>query len=396
MQDNQWCAPPPTFILPQPPWAGDATLGRVLGILNDTGAAPQTLIVGGAVRNAVIGRDVADYDLATILTPDQVTDRVRAAGIRAVPTGIDHGTVTVVADGRGFEVTTLRRDIETDGRRAVVSFITDWQEDAARRDFTLNTLLANYEGHVFDPLGTGLDDARAGRVRFVGDAARRIAEDYLRILRFFRFQAHYGSGVPDAVAVAACAAAAPHLRELSRERVTQEMIKWIMADTPEQTLKISIENNILSFIFNTPLDVDALGRLVILQRQNGALNAMSRLLALCAGNPAGVIESLVLSGEQRNFIENLVAAKLEPQHDAKSLRRDAARYTIDVVRQRALMDGCDDIVALHNWAVPEFPLRGHDLMAHGIKSGPEIGVRLNAARKKWIESDFVLTRDQLL
>lgn len=386
----------PTIILPQPPWAQDAVLGRVLAALNPATGAPETLIVGGAVRNAIMGRDVADYDLATQLTPDQVIAQATATGMKAVPTGIDHGTVTVVHDGRGFEVTTLRRDIETDGRRAVVAFTDDWRVDAARRDFTMNTLLADFVGHIYDPLGSGLDDARAGHVRFVGDAAERIAEDYLRLLRFFRFHAHYGSGMPDAAAVAACAAAAPHLSGLSSERITQEIMKWMNAQDPAPTIKIANNHKILPAIFGISIDDIALARIVSLQQKCGEPDVMSRLLAMLGGAPEPVVNSLVLSGRQRSFIEALAATKLEGAHDTKSLQRDAARFGLDVVTQRALLDGCNDISGLQGWSVPEFPLTGHDLMRAGMAQGAELGARLSSARERWIASDFTLTKDELI
>ena len=213
--------------------------------LNDDGER-QTLFVGGCVRNALLDAPVYDLDLATLHTPDEVISRLEAAGIRAIPTGVDHGTITAVINKHAFEITTLRKDVETDGRHAVIAFSTDWNEDANRRDFTMNTLLCDVEGNVYDPTGQGIDDLNARRLRFVGEASARIAEDYLRILRYFRFHALYAEGAPDAGILAACKQAAPHIEGLSRERITQEVFKILMVDKPADTLRIMRDNNILT------------------------------------------------------------------------------------------------------------------------------------------------------
>ena len=221
---------------------GDPSLRRVLGAL----APHRALVVGGAVRNALLGEPVEDIDIATDARPGQVVDLARAAGLKPVPTGIEHGTVTVVADGRGFEVTTFRRDVETDGRRAVVAFSNRIEDDAARRDFTMNALYAEPSGEVLDPVG-GLPDLSARRVRFVGDPDRRIIEDYLRILRFFRFHAHCGRpGAADAEALAACARHAGGLARISRERIGAEMRKLLSAEDPVEAVRLMEESGVLA------------------------------------------------------------------------------------------------------------------------------------------------------
>ena len=224
--------------IPAQPWMISPAARRIMRILNGGAAEPLALFVGGCVRNALAGEAVTDIDIATRLTPPEVMERCAAADIRAIPTGIDHGTVTAVVDGAPFEITTLRRDVETDGRHAVVAFSQDWREDAQRRDFTMNTLLADSGGHVYDPTGQGISDLAAGRVVFVGDPAQRIAEDYLRILRFFRFHARYGKGAPDAAALAACAAAADRIATLSRERISQEFFRILAAENPAPILRL--------------------------------------------------------------------------------------------------------------------------------------------------------------
>ncbi len=213
----------PVLTLPLQPFFGEAGLRTIMDALG----AGNALMVGGAVRAAILGEALGDIDIATIFTPDVVAGRLEAVGLKVVPTGIEHGTVTAVADSKGYEITTLRRDVETDGRRAVVAYTTDWAEDAQRRDFTMNTLLMDLEGHVFDPTGQGVADLKAGLVRFVGDADTRIAEDALRILRFFRFHARYGKASPDMEGLRACAVAARNIENLSRERVTHEIERML-------------------------------------------------------------------------------------------------------------------------------------------------------------------------
>ena len=216
--------------LGQPAWMGAANTTAVLEALEAAGGADCARFVGGCVRNALIGKPIDDIDIATRLSPDAVTQALKAASLKAVPTGVEHGTVTAVAGGKPFEITTLRRDVSTDGRRAVVAFTDDWAEDAQRRDFTLNSLYARRDGSIYDPTGHGVADARAGRIVFVGEADQRIAEDSLRILRFFRFLAWYGKGPADPTALAACAAARGRIATLSAERVSKELLKLLAAD----------------------------------------------------------------------------------------------------------------------------------------------------------------------
>ena len=232
-------------------WLRDGVLATLLGLLDGDGE--EARVVGGAVRDALLAEPVGDVDIATTATPDQVIARVEAAGLKAVPTGIEHGTVTVVAEGRPHEVTTLREDVETDGRRAKVAFGRDWQRDAERRDFTMNALSVTRDGTIFDYVG-GLDDLAARRVRFIGEPATRIAEDYPRILRFFRFHAAHGHGAPDPAGLAACIAARPHIDRLSRERVRMEMFKLLVAAHAVPVLAVMSEAGLLlSVLSGVPL-----------------------------------------------------------------------------------------------------------------------------------------------
>src|SRR6478672_10767184 len=234
-----------TGRLTDQPWLTASSTRAVMAALEAAGGPGCARFVGGCVRNALIGAPVDDIDIATTLKPEETDKAIRAAGLKAVPTGIAHGTVTAVTERTPFEITTLRRDVSTDGRNATVAFTDDWAEDAARRDFRLNALYADASGEVFDPTGHGVSDAAEGRIVFVGEARTRIREDYLRILRFFRFYAWYGRGEPDAEAMAACAALAEGMTRLSAERVSKEMLKLLAAPDPRRAVAAMREAGVL-------------------------------------------------------------------------------------------------------------------------------------------------------
>ena len=230
------------------PWMTAGETAAVLNALEAEGGPDCARFVGGCVRDALLGRPVSDVDIATTLPPDRVSRTLKAAGLRAVPTGVEHGTVTAVSGGRPFEITTLRRDVSTDGRRAVVAFTEDWLEDAERRDFTLNALYARRNGEVFDSSGRGVEDARAGRIVFMGDPVRRILEDHLRILRFFRFFAWFGRGEPDGPALAACAEHKGAIASLAAERISTELLKLLGADDPRRALRLMAQTGVLATV----------------------------------------------------------------------------------------------------------------------------------------------------
>ena len=259
-----------------PEWMRAPQTMRVMNALGSGNAR----FVGGCVRNMLLGLEVGDVDIATVWTPGEATKRLEGAGIKVVPTGIDHGTVTAVVDKIPFEITTLRKDIETDGRRAVVGFTTDWREDALRRDFTMNTLLADMDGHIYDPTGEGIKDLEVGKVRFVGDPATRIQEDYLRILRFFRFHAAYGKGEPDSDALAACRAAAGKISTLSRERITQEFFKILSVDNPVEILSVVFDNNVLPDFSFPEYEPDLMRHVCTFQNRFGLAFIASRIFIL--------------------------------------------------------------------------------------------------------------------
>jgi poly(A) polymerase len=352
--------------------------------------------VGGVVRNALLGIAVSDIDIATPLVPDEVTRRLQAAGIKAVPTGIEHGTVTAVADGEPFEITTLRRDVETDGRRAVVAFSTDWAEDAQRRDFTMNALSAAPDGEVFDSVG-GVADLRAGRLRFVGDASTRIREDYLRILRLFRFHAWYGKGEIDGEALQASATLKSGLQTLSAERVQKEMLRLLEADNPMPALRAMAATGILSEVFPGPLNLARLERLVAIDSDNFfPPDAILRLAALGAG------ENLKLSNAQAERLEDLATAreKIVSYLSIKEVRRQLYLLGPKRFRDRVFLKWAEDMKASNAmqwrallamadaWQKPVFPLTGSNVMNAGVPHGPLVGRVLAEVEEWWIDSDF--------
>lgn len=386
----------------QAPWLHASHAAAVLDALEAAGGEGR--FVGGCVRNALLSAPVDDLDVATPLTPPQVIAALEAAGVRAVPTGVEHGTVTAVYDHKPVEVTTLRRDVETDGRRAVVAFTTNWAEDAARRDFRLNALYADRGGRIFDPVGGGIDDARAGRVVFVGDPETRIREDYLRLLRFFRFRAWYGRGEPDAAAVGACERMADGLRTLSAERVSKELLKLLAAPDPHPAVRLMVGTGVLARLLPTTIGSARLERLI---EQDAALGAgpdpLLRLGAMLPDDPIAAAETASRLRLSRSQAARLIAAltpgALEPAParlyalgveaftDRVRLHTASSAAPVDFLRS-----ALDHAAA---WTRPRFPLTGQDALALGA-SGPAVGRALKALEQAWIDSGFALERAALL
>jgi poly(A) polymerase len=367
----------------------------VLDALEVAGGRDSARFVGGAVRNALLGVPVADVDIATQLAPAEAMSALEAAKIRVVPTGFEHGTLTAVVNHQPFEVTTLRRDVETDGRRAVVTFTRDWAEDAQRRDFRLNALYADREGNLYDYVGGGVDDAREGRVVFVGDAETRIREDYLRILRFFRFFAWYGRGEADAAGLAACARLKDGVARLSAERVSKELLKLLEARDPTRAVRLMAESGVLAIALPGTLNLPRFEAMTAIDS-----DPELRLSALLGDDPeevAKTADALRLSTVQR---ERLVEAAAPISLDLDPAGARAAIYRLGsgtfsdrVARAQATApdqalraDRLRD-VAIH-WTAPKFPLGGADVMALGVPKGPEVGRLLHAVEDWWVESDF--------
>lgn len=365
---------------------------KIMAALQDKSAEPQALFVGGCVRNTLLGKPVDDIDIATIHTPDETTRRLQAAGLKAIPTGIDYGTVTGVADGKNFEITTLRKDVETDGRRAVVAYTTDWAEDAKRRDFTMNTLLMDEAGNVFDPTGQGVADLKAGKVIFVGSPAERIAEDYLRILRFFRFYGTYGKDEPDAAALSACKAAAAKIETLSRERITQEFFKILMLGHGGSILKIMFGNNILKN-FSNHFNQEKFSSLCKTQEKYDLPSLAPRLFLLAGEDKKNLknFDNFLLFSKslskEINLISDVVSSGIPAtEQDVKVL---VYKYGREATLQALLLwDHTEHLPLARDWQIPVLPVTGEDLIAKGMKPGPELGAELTRLENEWIARGF--------
>ena len=369
-----------------------------MAALEAAGGPGCARFVGGCVRNALIGAPVADIDIATTLRPDQTEAAVRAAGLKAVPTGVAHGTVTAVADRQPFEITTLRRDVSTDGRNATVAFTDDWAEDAARRDFRLNALYADADGRVFDPTGRGVEDAMAGRVVFVGEPERRIREDYLRILRFFRFHAWYGRGEPDAAGLAACRALAPGMTRLSAERVSSELMKLLSAPDPRRALAAMAETGVLSRVLPEAALTALFGAVV---EQGG--DPVARLMVLLPADERVACEAsrrLRFPNATRDRLASAARAlpdtslSMSDREARAALYRHGQQAVSDAIRRcwAAAPDRAGDarrLLALaESWTRPKLPIGGRDLARMGVGPGPETGRLLKAFEEGWIADDF--------
>lgn len=365
----------------------------------------EARFVGGVVRNALLGEAVDDIDIATPLAPDDVTRRLKAAGLESVPTGIEHGTITAISSGKPYEITTLRRDVSTDGRRAVVAFTTDWVEDAQRRDFTMNALYATPEGEIADYVG-GVADLTYGRVRFVGDPVTRIREDYLRILRLFRFHAWYGKGELDASALSAAAAEKAGLAKLSGERIAKEMLRLLAAENPAPVLRVMAAAGILSELFAQSANVARLEKLAALDARNFfAPDPVLRLAALLpddANAARAIAARWKLSNADRVRLEEVLGGRerivsylsirevrrllylLGPKafKDRVNLRWAEDPKESNAVQWRALLALADA------WVRPDFPLTGRDVMAVGVPEGPLVGRILSEVEAWWIDADF--------
>ena len=378
-------------------WLNEPALQRLFATLAAAGGEGR--VAGGAVRNALLGEAVTEVDVATTLSPEQVTAACAAAGMKVHPTGIEHGTVTVVVDHHPFEVTTLRHDVETDGRRAKVRFTDDWDADAQRRDFTMNALYCDARGTVHDFVD-GWPDVQRRRVIFVGDPEQRIAEDYLRILRFFRFHARYGHGAPDAAGLAACTRLKAGLDGLSAERIRQEMFKLMSAPGAVDTLKLMAGQGILSQLLPYTEDWRVLQRL-------GA-DPLLRL-AVLAQDPRSMPERWRLSNHEAKRLEAL-ASLLPPSPALRPTEQRAILYHMgpeawrDLVqvawaRSDAASDDAEWKTLLElpeRWSIPVLPVSGRDLLAAGMSPGPESGVMLSKLEDWWVASDFQPSRDELL
>jgi poly(A) polymerase len=384
-------------------WLQAAHLTDLLAVLDRAGE--EARVVGGAVRNALLGEPLGDIDIATTALPAEVVRRAQAAGFKAVPTGIEHGTVTVVVLGRPFEVTTLREDVETFGRHAKVAFGRDWKRDAERRDFTMNALSAARDGTVYDYVG-GLADIEARRVRFIGDAATRIAEDYLRILRFFRFHAAYGEGALDPAGVAACIAGRAGLEQLSRERIRMELIKLLLAKHAVPVLAVMTEVGLLEPVLG---GVPLLASHANMRKLEAALafepDAVRRLGALAVAvveDAERLRERLRLANLEYERLASMADGwwHISPQLGGQGAHALLYRLGPERFADRVLLawtrspQGAADhawrlLATLPaRWTAPRFPLKAADFIARGVAKGPRLGAAMRAAEEAWIAAGF--------
>jgi poly(A) polymerase len=391
-------------------WLTSGALPRLLAVLDCDGEEARA--VGGAVRNALLGVPVMEVDVATTAVPDEVVKRVTAGGFKAVPTGIEHGTVTVVIDKHPFEVTTLRKDVETFGRHAKVEFGRDWKADAERRDFTINALSVTLDGTVYDYAG-GLDDLAHRRVRFIGDAAKRIEEDYLRILRFFRFHAAYGAGHPDATSLAACIAARKGLDQLSRERVRMELLKLLVAPHATATLAVMAHAGLLLLVLGGVPYLADFENVAKVEAATGATpDAVRRLGALgvvIAEDAERLWQRLRLTNNEHERLASMAEGwrRISPafgDNAAKALlyRLNAQHFTDHALLGWARSEANAHDTKWHElatlpqrWTAPEFPLKGADFMKRGVAQGPALGAALAAAERAWIAAGFTQERRAL-
>ncbi|PZU74550.1 MAG: CCA tRNA nucleotidyltransferase [Brevundimonas sp.] len=376
------------------PWLAATATQAVMTALEAAGGEGCARFVGGCVRNSLLDQPVDDIDIATRLTPDQTIRALEASGLKAVPTGVEHGTVTGVSERRPYEITTLRRDVETDGRRAVVAFTQDWAEDAARRDFRLNALYADRAGTVYDPTGGGLADVAAGRIVFVGEAETRIREDYLRILRFFRFYAWYGRGAPDAVGLTACAALKDGMARLSAERVSKELLKLLAAPDPRPAVAAMAETGVLAQVLPEVQPLNLFQGMCDVS--DDPVMRLSALAPADAEAVARIAGSLRLSNVVRDRLAAAVAGGATVSTGLTDAQARAALYRLG---RRAFQDRLARAEATQGrsarlrdmaqtWTAPALPVGGRDLARLGLKPGPETGRVLKAFEDGWIADDF--------
>ena len=390
-------------------WLETASTYAVMAALNSEGA--EARFVGGAVRNSLLGEDVSDIDIASTTEPSDTLARLRRAGIKTLPTGIAHGTVTAITPERHFEITTLRRDVQTDGRRAKVVYGSNWEEDARRRDFTFNALYADKNGTLYDPLN-GYADVMAKRICFIGDARTRIREDYLRILRFFRFHAIYG-GVFDTTALEACIAERDGLLTLSGERMRQELFRLLLAQNVIRALEVMMEAGILRVILPEATMMTRLSGLTGLQRNAGALpDALLRFGALITDDARArqtVAARFKLSNSERERLLAMTSpTKLEEVFSPQDGRRMIYEAGVQAYKDRLALAWAEDktgkssshwreLAALaQEWEIPRFPISGADLKEFGVSEGPRMGTLLAIIESEWIAGDFMQDRATLL
>ena len=388
------------------PWMVEPATNAVLGALSAGGA--EARFVGGSVRDALLGGPIGDIDIATTAPPERVTELLEKRSIKVVPTGLAHGTVTAIAGipSRHFEITTLRRDVETYGRRARVAFDADWAADAARRDFTINAIFLAPDGTIDDPVG-GLADLRARRIRFVGDPAKRIAEDVLRLLRYYRFEARFGTGGGDPGARAACRTTAHLLPRLSAERVAQELVKLLETTDPTRALHMMREDRVLDVILPEARRIDRLQQIIAIEPNPDPLRRLAALIEVDAAGADIVAERLRFANSWRDRLHGLAPPwLLDPRADRAAQRQTLYRLGVERYRDSALLIAAaggttrerltELLTFAQEWVPPVFPLSGRDVTALGIPPGERVGKLLDTLHDWWVAGDFSADRNSCL
>jgi poly(A) polymerase len=387
------------------PWLRDEATQSLINALTSTGE--DIRFVGGCVRDSLLGKAATDLDLATPLKPDQVISLLKSHNIKAIPTGIKHGTVTAVINSQHFEITTLRTDVETDGRRAKVAYTEDWVEDAKRRDFTMNAIYANIDGSIYDPCN-GLDDLKRGVIRFVGDPVSRIHEDYLRILRYFRFLTFYGTGPIDEPSLSAACSLAVHLESLSGERIWSELSRLLSAFNPHPTIDIMVNHHVFTSTIPEINQIDPLKRLIDLEKYFRFLpNPILRLASLidsCGKIP----QRLKLSNAEKKALKHFANLDIVFADDftLKAHRKILYRLKKELYKQSLLLFGAQHSMDMdtlqtmleqsESWQIPTFPLTGRELLQAGMPKSKQLGDRLKNTEQWWIEKDFNPSKKECL
>jgi len=392
----------------QQAWMLTSQVQKIMQVLNDNEG--ESRFIGGCIRNALVNREIIDIDIATTLKPDEVIEVLKNNKIKYVPTGLEHGTITAIIEGQPFEVTTLRKDVENFGRHAKVEFIDDWKLDAGRRDFTINAISANIEGDLFDPFG-GIEDLRLGRVRFIGNAKTRIEEDVLRILRFFRFYAHFGRGEPDKESLKACINAAGEIEKLSFERIRNEILKLLESDNSAKVWKLMVKNNVTKSFLPAALEFKNLERLIKFEKKYDSqmfpLRRFATLLKIEPEEIKKLSNRMRFSKNQYKDLLRMIKPEVSISLTMKSEDIRKAVYHIgnDMLRNLLLLDAARsdeniDFFELYNEATvfraPRFPIVGNDILKYGYEQGSKLGDILREIENYWIENNFQPNRTACL
>ena len=409
----------PDYYIRPPIWMTAPETSRLINALSSIdGDKIIALFVGGCVRDSLFDRPVNDIDIATILSPSEVSRTLSEAGFKVLETGLEHGTVTAVLGAKYFQITTLREDKSTDGRRAKVNFTDQWSIDANRRDFTINAIYADIYGNIYDPVG-GLEDIKVGRVRFVGNAQKRINEDVLRLLRFFRFYAQFSNPPPDRQAIEACKKLAYKLPNLSGERIRAETFKLLETNDPATTLSLMSANGVLRYFLPEVKQIDRLAGLVLVENLVGSIDPLRRLAAAVKTDIEGantIAQRLRFSNRTTARLCSLVVKDQRIKIDMSLKSRMKLMYLLgaDLWRDRVLINWADDIALGGNqegtfskqwkniykladtWERPVFPLKGADVLDMGMEIGPSVGYYLNNVEEWWIQNDFLPNRNECL